>query len=67
MLIKGKSVMLVGQAVTSGGPIVSSTLNSVKTLIEGKPVILGGSVTTLASGYHTGVIAAAGAAGVLVT
>ena len=66
VLIKQRSVMLFGNAVTSAGPIVSSTLNSTTTLIEGLPVLLNGTVTTLASGYHSGPIIAVVAAGVLV-
>ena len=67
VLIKGSSVALFpGPTQTSAGPIIFSTLNTVTTLVEGQSVILGGSLTTLASGYHSGPVAAIGAIGVLV-
>lgn len=65
--IKGRSIALFGQAFTTLGPIITSTSNSARTLIEGKPVILGGSVTSLGSGYSNGTLFALGAIGVNVS
>jgi len=56
--IGGRSVMLVGQANTGGGPIISGTLTSTKVLIEGKPVYVGGAVTMLGTGWLQGVLQA---------
>jgi uncharacterized Zn-binding protein involved in type VI secretion len=67
VFIKGKSIALFGQAFTTLGPIITSTLNSSVALIEGKPVILGGSVTNLGSGYSNGQLFALGAIGVNVS
>lgn len=67
VLVKGKSVLLFGAAFTTLGPIITSSLNSSVTMIEGKPVILGGSVTNLASGYSNGTLFALGAIGVNVS
>mgnify|MGYP001583460257 CR=1 FL=1 len=66
VLIKGAPVLTVAQGLTGGGPIVSSTLVSTKTLIGGSPVHLGGSVTNLGTGWIGGVLQATVAAGVLV-
>lgn len=66
VLIKGSSVMLFGNALTSLGTVISSSLNSTTTLIEGAPVLLTGTVTALSSGYSAGVVVGAGAVGVLV-
>lgn len=60
--IGGRAIMLLAQAVTTGGPIVASSLNSVKTLVEGRPVMLGGSITSLSTGWIGGVLQAVGAA-----
>lgn len=66
--VKGKSVALNNaQALTTLGPIITSTLNSTITMIEGAPVILGGSLTNLASGYSNGTVFALGAIGVNVS
>lgn len=63
--IKGASVALNNaQTLTTLGLIVSSTLNSTTTMIEGVPVILGGSLTNLSSGYSNGTMFALGAVGV---
>ena len=59
------SVMLVGAANTAGGPIISSTLFTTITFIEGKLVHLGGSVTNL-PGWVGGVLFPAGSPNVLV-
>lgn len=67
VLIRGRAVALIGAGLTSIGPIVAATLVSTKTLIEGKPVILGGGLTTLATGYHSGPVFAVNAATVQVT
>lgn len=64
--INGRSVLLLGQALTTGGPIVSATLVSVVTLVEGRPVLLGGALTNLATGWVLGVLQATGAAGTLI-
>lgn len=66
VLIRGVPVLTVAQGNTGGGPIVSSTLVSTKTLIGGSPVHLGGSVANLATGWVGGVLQATTAAGVLV-
>lgn len=66
VVIKGKSVALLGNTVTTFGTILTSTLNSTRTTIEGRPVILGGSLTNLSSGYSNGTMLALGALGVLV-
>lgn len=67
VLIKGRSVaLLFPPTLTDQGPLVSSTLNSTKTLIQNSPVILGGSSTNLANGYSNGIVLAVGAIGVLV-
>lgn len=67
VLIKGRSVALFPPlTITDQGPMISSTLNSTTTLVEGSPVILGGSITNLANGYNTGTVIAIGAIGVLV-
>lgn len=66
VLIKGSPVLTVANGLTGGGPIVSSTLLSTKTLIAGSPVHLGGSVTNLGTGWTGGVLQATTAAGVLV-
>ena len=67
VFVKGSSVMLFpGPSVTTLGPIISSTLNSTTTTIEGQQAILGGSVTNLGSGYSNGVVTALGAIGVIV-
>lgn len=67
VFIKGKSVALFPGAITTLGTIIVSSLNSMTTLIEGKPVILGGSLTTLSSGYSNGTVFALGAIGVNVS
>lgn len=67
VFIKGRSVMLVGLANTGGGSIISGTLVSTKTFIEGKPVYLGGAVTMLSTGWLQGVLQAVNAANVFVT
>ena len=66
VLINGRSVMVAGNAQTAGGAIASSTLVSIKTLIEGAPVHLGGSVTNLTTGWLGGVLQPSGASGVIV-
>ena len=67
VFIKNKSVALFPSVtLTDQGPLISSTLNSTTTLIEGSFVILGGSVTNLASGYNSGIVISIGAIGVLV-
>lgn len=60
-LFEGKSVMLVGNALTAGGPIATSTLFTTTTFVENLLVHLGGSVTNLATGWLTGVLAVGGA------
>lgn len=66
VLVKNLSCMtLLGPPQTSLGPIISSTLNTMTTLVQNSPVVLGGSVTNLGSGYSNGVIIAIGAIGVL--
>lgn len=67
VFIKGRSVALFpGPAVTDYGTILTSTMNSVTTIVEGASVILGGSVTNLSSGYSNGTLFALGAIGVIV-
>lgn len=58
----GRSVMLLGQALTAGGPIATATLVSQKTLIEDKPVLLSGAVTTLQTGWLNGTLIGVNAA-----
>lgn len=55
-LIGGKSVMTVGAAQTSLGTIVSSSLFTTKTLIEGTPVHLSGSLCTTSAGWFNGTL-----------
>lgn len=57
-LIGGQPVAVFPGTVTAGGQVITSTLNSIKTLVEGAPVILGGSVTNLSTGWITGVMQA---------
>lgn len=68
VLIKGSPAALAfpSRTATTLGPILTSTLNTTKTLVEGSPVILGGSVTNLATGWLGGVVVAARTIGVLV-
>lgn len=66
VFIKGKAVALFPGTVTTFGSIITSILNSQRTFIEGKPVILGGSLTNLSSGYSNGTVFAIGALGVVV-
>ena len=67
VFIKGASVALFpGPTITDQGTIITSTLNSTTTLIEGQSVILGGSVTNLSSGYSAGTLFAVTAIGVIV-
>lgn len=66
VLIHSKPVLTLAVAQTAGGPIASATLFSTKTLVAGSPVILGGALTNLATGWLGGTIQASGAAGVLV-
>jgi hypothetical protein len=61
----GKSVMLLGQALTGGGPIITATLFTTVTFVEGKPVLLGGAVTNLGTGWLAGVLQPAGAPNVI--
>lgn len=64
--IHGRAIALLAQAVTAGGPIVSATLFSTKTLVEGRPVLLGGAVTILGTGWLNGTLQPAGAGNVQV-
>ena len=65
VFIRGRPVLLFpSPAVTSLGTIVSSTLNTSIVRIEGRPVLLGGSVTNLSSGFSAGTLIASTAAGV---
>lgn len=52
----GRSVMLFGQAITGGGPIISATLFTTKTFVEGRSVLLAGAVTNLGTGWLAGVL-----------
>lgn len=63
--IHGRALMLYGQAGTSGGPIVAASLVSAKTLVENRPVLLSGAVTSLGTGWFGGILQGAGAVGVL--
>lgn len=66
VFVKGKSVALANSTtVTTFGTIITSTINSLRVLVEGAPVILGGSLTNLSSGYSNGTVFAIGAIGVL--
>lgn len=65
-LVSGRSVMLVGQAQTGGGPISAGTLFSVATLIEGKPVYFVGATTFLSTGWLNGVLQGGGATNTLI-
>jgi hypothetical protein len=65
--IHGRSIMLLGQAVTAGGPIASASLFSTKTLVESRPVLLGGAVTFLGTGWVGGVLQSSGAVNVQVS
>jgi hypothetical protein len=56
VFIGGRSVMLVGQANTTLGAIVASTLVSLKTFVEGAPLHLSGSVTNTSAGWLGGVL-----------
>lgn len=65
--IRGQSVALNNAlTLTTLGQIISSTLNTTKTTIEGSPVILGGSLTNLSSGYSNGTLFALAAIGVTI-
>lgn len=68
VLIKGSpaALALPTRTTTTLGPVLTSTLNTTKTLVEGSPVILGGSVTNLATGWLGGVVFATRTIGVLV-
>lgn len=57
----GRSVMLFGQALTGGGPIISATLMTSKTFVEGRPVLLVGAMTMLGTGWLNGVLQGGGA------
>lgn len=54
--VNSRSVMLLGQATTTGGPIASASLFTVKTFVEGKPALLAGAVTNLSTGWLGGVL-----------
>lgn len=54
--IGGRSVMLLGRALTTGGPIVTATLFTQKVLVEGLPVLAAGAVTSLATGWQNGLL-----------
>lgn len=60
--ISGKSVMLVGQAQTTGGAIITSTTVSAATFVEGRAVHLVGSLTSLSTGWRAGILQGGGAA-----
>jgi hypothetical protein len=62
----GRSVMLFGQAFTGGGPIISATLMTTKTFVEGRPVLVVGSMTMLGTGWLNGVLQGGGAPNVFV-
>lgn len=66
-LFNSRSVMLLGQATTGGGPIISATLFSTKVFVEGKPVLCVGATTILGTGWIGGVLQGGGASNVLVT
>lgn len=63
-LIRGRHPALRYLTATSGGVVISSTLNSTKVLVEGQPVILVGSVVNLNTGWSGGVVIGPGALGV---
>lgn len=67
VFVKGQPVATLPGAITSLGPIVSSTLNTTKVLVKGSPVILGGSVTNCATGWSNGTVLALNAIGVLMS
>lgn len=56
VLIGGKSVMTVGKATTSLGTIVTSSLFTSKTFIEGTPAHLAGSLCTTSAGWVNGTL-----------
>lgn len=62
-----RSVMLFGQAFTGGGPIITATAFTLKTFVEGKPVLLVGALTNLGTGWLGGVLQNGGAPNILVT
>lgn len=62
----GRSVMLLGQALTAGGPIIAATLVTTKTFVEGKPVLLAGAVTMLGTGWINGTLQPGGATNIQV-
>lgn len=65
VFFNGKSVMLFGQAFTGGGPIISASLMTTKTFVEGKPVLLVGAMTMLGTGWLNGILQGGGAPNVL--
>lgn len=56
VFIGGKSVMTVGAAVTSLGSIISSSIFTTKTFIEGTPAHLVGSLCNTSSGWFNGTL-----------
>ena len=66
-LFNTRSVMLLGQAFTGGGPISTATLISVQVFVEGKPILLGGAMTMLSTGWLFGVLQAVNAPNIQVT
>ena len=59
--IRSQSIMLLGQAVTTGGAINSASLVTNKVRVEGKPVLLAGAITNLETGWHGGTLMGGGA------
>lgn len=63
----GRSVMLLGQATTAGGAIISASASTVKVFVEGRAVLIPGAVTILSTGWTNGVLQAGNAPNILVT
>ena len=65
VLHAGLSQMLVGQALTAGGPIIAGAPFTVTTLIEGRLAYVGGAVTLLPN-WVGGVLTSANALFVII-
>lgn len=61
VLVAGRSVCLLGQAMTAGGPIIAGAPTTTTTLVEGRAVYLIGAVTHLSTGWSGGTLVGASA------
>ncbi len=66
VVIRGRPPALYPGAVTAGGPVAAALPVSAKVIIEGRPVILVGSLMSLATGWVNGPVIGPGAFGVTV-